>query len=182
MGQVKASRHEAISRRKASKDPTMASTASLRSRRSAAQLHALVAVEREIKANDHNSRRKYLQDFSQAFRCYESVLDSTEVQQSIFEADIVLVGDYHALPAAQSFAASLLEQRAVAGGRPLVLGVETVFARDQHILEEWFRGEIDEGELRERIRFELDWGYEWEPFYELLEKARQHCAAIYGLY
>ena len=157
------------------------STSSLRSRRSAAQLHALVAVEREIKANDHNSRRKYLQDFSQAFRCYESVLDSTEVQQSIFEADIVLVGDYHALPAAQSFAASLLEQRAVAGGRPLVLGVETVFARDQHILEEWFRGEIDEGELRERIRFELDWGYEWEPFYELLEKARQHCAAIYGL-
>ena len=157
------------------------STSSLRSRRSAAQLHALVAVEREIKANDHNSRRKYLQDFSQAFRCYESVLDSTEVQQSIFEADIVLVGDYHALPAAQSFAASLLEQRAVAGGCPLVLGVETVFARDQHILEEWFRGEIDEGELRERIRFELDWGYEWEPFYELLEKARQHCAAIYGL-
>ena len=60
------------------------STSSLRSRRSAAQLHALVAVEREIKANDHNSRRKYLQDFSQAFRCYESVLDSTEVQQSIF--------------------------------------------------------------------------------------------------
>jgi hypothetical protein len=157
------------------------STSSLRSRRSAAQLHALVAVEREIKANDHNSRRKYLQDFSQAFRAYDSVLDSTEVQQSVCDADIVLIGDYHALPAAQSFAASLLEQRAITGGRPLVLGVETVFARDQHILEEWFRGEIDESELRERIRFELDWGYEWAPFYELLEKARECCAAIYGL-
>ncbi len=157
------------------------STSSLRSRRSAAQLHALVAVEREIKANDHNSRRKYLQDFSQAFRSYDSVLDSSEVQQSVCDADIVLIGDYHALPAAQSFAASLLEQRAITGGRPLVLGVETVFARDQHILEEWFRGEIDESELRERIRFELDWGYEWAPFYELLEKGRECCAAIYGL-
>jgi hypothetical protein len=41
------------------------------------------------------------------------------------------------------------------------LGVETIFSRDQHILDEWFRGEIDEAELRQRIRFELDWGYDW---------------------
>src|SRR5437868_10855632 len=96
------------------------STSSLRSRRSAAQLHALVGVEREIKANDPNSRRKYLQDFSQAFRSYESVLDSSRVEKSVCEADIVLIGDYHALPAAQHFAGSLLAQRAKAGDRPVV--------------------------------------------------------------
>src|SRR5262249_792735 len=33
----------------------------------------------------------------------------------------------------------------------------------------------------ERIRFDLDWGYEWEPFYKLLETARLHAEAIYGL-
>src|SRR4029077_9808974 len=38
-----------------------------------------------------------------------------------------------------------------------------------------------EGELCQRIRFELDWGYEWAPFYELLSAARDHGAAIYGL-
>ncbi len=96
-------------------------------------------------------------------------------------ADTVLVGDYHALPAAQRFAATLLEERAQQGDRPVVLGVETIFARDQHILDEWWRRDIDEEELRERIRFDLDWGYDWEPFYQLLVTAREHAEAIYGL-
>jgi len=159
----------------------MASMASLRSRRSAAQLHALVGVEREIRANDHNNRRKYLRDFSEAFRAYDSVLDPTQLQETIRAADIVLIGDYHALPASQAFAASLLVQRAQLPDRPVVLGLETIFSRDQHIVDEWLRREIDEQELRQRIRFDLDWGYDWSPFYQLLEKARDYSAGIYGL-
>jgi hypothetical protein len=159
----------------------MASTANLRSRRSAGQLQALAGVEREIRAQDSNGRRKYLRDFSRAFRNYDSVLDSQQIQNAARAADIVLIGDYHALPATQRYAATLIEQRALAGDRPLVLGVETIFARDQHILEEWWRREIDETELRQRIRFDLDWGYDWTPFHELLTTARDHADAIYGL-
>ena len=96
-------------------------------------------------------------------------------------ADVILVGDYHALPSAQRFAATLLEQRAQPGDRPVVLGVETIFSRHQHILEEWWRREIDEEELRQRIRFDLDWSYDWPPFYELLVTAREHADAVYGL-
>jgi hypothetical protein len=159
----------------------MASTVNLRSRRSVAQLHALAGVEREIRAQDSHSRRKYLREFNQAFRSYDAVLDSQQIQQALHAADVVLIGDYHALPVAQRYAASLIEQRALAGDRPVVLGVETIFARDQHILEEWWRREIDEGELRQRIRFDLDWGYDWTPFHELLVAARDHGEAIYGL-
>ena len=159
----------------------MANASHLRSRRSAAQLHALEGVEREIRANDPNGRRKYLRDFSQAYRSYESVLDIGQVHAQVQNADIVLIGDYHALPACQRFAGSLLEHCALAGERPVVLGLETIFARDQHILDEWWRREISEHELRERIRFHLDWGYDWEPFYELLVAAREHTEAIYGL-
>jgi len=159
----------------------MASTENLRSRRSAAQLHALAGVEREIRTQDSNSRRKYLREFSDAFRSYDSLLDSQQVHNALQSADLVLIGDYHALPAAQRYAASLIEQRALAGDRPVVLGVETIFARDQHILEEWWRREIDESELRQRIRFDLDWGYDWIPFHELLSMARDHAEAIYGL-
>jgi uncharacterized iron-regulated protein len=153
----------------------------LRSRRSAAQLQALEGVEREIRANDPNGRRKYLKDFSTAYRSYQSVLDPAQLQDTIRTADLVLIGDYHALPACQRFAASLLEQRALAGDRPVVLGVETIFARDQHILDEWWRREIDENELHERMRFQLDWGYDWSPFYELLVTAREHGEGLYGL-
>src|SRR5437868_11757871 len=159
----------------------MANPSHLRSRRSAAQLHALEGVEREIRANDHNGRRKYLKDFSAAYRTYESVVDVSRVHEAVGGADLVLIGDYHALPACQRFAGSLLEQQAIAGDRPLVLGVETIFARDQHILDEWWRREIDEKELRQRIRYDLDWGYDWTPFYDLLVTAREHAEAIYGL-
>jgi len=159
----------------------MSSTANLRSRRSAAQLHALAGVEREIRAQDSHNRRKYLREFNQAFRSYDSLLDSQQMQSALHSADVVLIGDYHALPAAQRYAASLLEQRALAGDRPVVLGVETIFARDQHILDEWWRREIDESELRQRIRFDLDWGYDWTPFHELLVTARDHAEALYGL-
>ncbi len=159
----------------------MASTTNLRSRRSAAQLHALAGVEREISAQDSHNRRKYLREFNQAFRNYDSLLESQQIQDALHSADVVLIGDYHALPAAQRYAASLLEQCALAGGRPVVLGVETIFARDQHILDEWWRREIDENELRQRVRFDLDWGYDWAPFHELLVAARDHGEAVYGL-
>jgi hypothetical protein len=159
----------------------MATTANLRSRRSAVQLHALAGVEREIHAQDSHGCRKYLREFTEAFRSYDSVLDTQQFQDTLRAADIVLIGDYHALPAAQRYAASLVEQRALMGDRPVILGVETIFARDQHILEEWWRREIDEAELRQRIRFDLDWGYDWTPFYELLVAARDHGEGVYGL-
>jgi hypothetical protein len=159
----------------------MASTNTLGSRRNEAQLHALAGVERELRSYDSTSRRKYVQDFSHAFQSYDSIIDSQQLNSMIDASDIVLIGDYHALPAAQRYAASLLEQRAHSGNRPLVLGMETIFARHQHILDGWWRREIDEHELRERIRFDTDWGYDWAPFYELLVTAREHADAIYGL-
>ncbi len=158
----------------------MATTGILRSRRSAAQLHAIASVDREIRSIDPASGRKYLRDFREAYRSYERVLAAGDVRREIANAGIVLVGDYHALPNSQRYLASVLcELRR--RHRPVVLGVETIFSRDQHILDEWFRGEIDEAELRQRVRFELDWGYDWAPFYELLSAARDHGVSIYGL-
>src|SRR5271155_1828801 len=159
----------------------MATSTNLGSRRNAAQMHALACVEREVRANDSSGRRKYLRDFSKAFCSYEAVLDAQQLTSMVRAADVILIGDYHALPSAQRFAATLLEQRAQPGDRPVVLGVETIFSRHQHILEEWWRREIDEEELRQRIRYALDWSYEWPPFYELLVTPREHADAVYGL-
>jgi hypothetical protein len=158
----------------------MATTGILRSRRSAAQLHAIASVEREIRAIDPAAGRKYLRDFREAYRSYQKVLTPGDVRRQIARAGIVLVGDYHALPNSQRYLASLLRDPEL-HQRPVVLGVETIFSRDQHILDEWLRAEIAEDELRQRIRFELDWGYDWAPFYELLSAARDHGASIYGL-
>jgi hypothetical protein len=158
----------------------MATQGILRSRRSAAQLHALVGVEREIRSYDHAGGRKYLRDFRDAYQSYKEILAPEQVRDEIANSEIALVADYHALPSSQRFLASLIRDPEV-HRRPVVLGVETIFSRDQHIVDEWWRGEIEEAEFRERIRFDFDWGYDWIPFYELLSAAREHAAGVYGL-
>jgi Haem-binding uptake, Tiki superfamily, ChaN len=137
-------------------------------------------VERTIRATDTKSRRKYLRDFNNAFVSYRRILKIRELEARLVSSNIVLVGDYHALPASQRFTAALVE-RLVALGKKVVLGVEAIVARDQHILDEWQQGEIDSDELRSRIRFESDWGYDWQPFSEMLERARAADARVFGL-
>jgi hypothetical protein len=56
-----------------------------------------------------------------------------------------------------------------------------VLSRDQAILDAWWRREINEQELRKRLRFDRDWGYDCEPSLELLSSARDHADAICGL-
>jgi uncharacterized iron-regulated protein len=99
----------------------------------------------------------------------------------LLQADVLLVADYHALPASQHYTARLIEQLSVAVQRPLMLALEAIYARDQRVLDEWRNGHIDERELRSRIRFDLDWGFEWNPFFRLLSAARRHGVRLYGL-
>jgi hypothetical protein len=159
----------------------MGSASRINIRRSAAQLHALAQIEREIRASDPHGRRKYLREFNEAFQSYDKVLGEPDFQQVLLSSDILLVGDYHALPRSQDFAAQLLRQLSTLSSRPVLLGVETLFARDQHIVDEWQQHEIDEREFRERIRFDLEWGYDWKPFYRVLETARSLGIRIFGL-
>ncbi len=159
----------------------MGSGSSIRARRrTAAQQLALLQVKREISATDPHGRLKYIRDFSEAFRDYRRALTDSELKQQYSTADIFLLGDYHALAASQEFAASLLSQLAQ-NGQPIVLALEMAFSRDQFFLDEWLRGEISEDELRAAIRYDDQWGYEWEPFAHLLRQARKYRCPIYGI-
>jgi hypothetical protein len=142
-------------------------------------MHALAAVRREIRSRDSASSSKYLWEFTNAFRSYDAALTFEQLDEKLAAADILFLGDYHALPASQHFAATLVER--LASTRPVVLGVEAVLSRDQQILEAWWRREIGEEELRKRLRFDREWGYEWSPFFEVLMAAREHSEGIYGL-
>jgi hypothetical protein len=157
----------------------MKRTTNVESRLAAAQMHALTAVRREIRSRDSAQERKYLREFAQSFRNYDGVLSTEEFDRCIGSASTILIGDYHSLAASQQFAANLLER--VAKQSSVVIGVEAVLSRDQHILNSWWRREIDEAELRQRLRFDREWGYDWAPFYELLISARDNGEAIYGL-
>lgn len=148
-------------------------------RRTAAQMHALAAVRREVRSQDSAWKCKYLREFTESFQRYDSVIDPAQLEQKIKAADLLLIGDYHALPASQRLATELLEK--ITRERPVVLAVEAILARDQAILDSWWRREIEEDELKRKLRFNREWGYPWEPFYELLRSARDHADGLYGL-
>ena len=158
----------------------MAKKSSLRRHYTAAQLHALEKVQREIHAADPHLRRKYLREFSNAFRTYESVLSPADLTATYQASDVLLVGDYHSLPASQDFAAELVRHVAQLG-REVILGLEFVFACDQQALELWYAGRISGSELRDRIRFDSEWGYDWRPFYRLLQAGRECAQRIVAL-
>lgn len=149
-------------------------------RRTAAQQLALLQVKREIRATDPHSRLKYVRDFSEAFRDYRRTLSAAELKQHYANADILLVGDYHALAASQEFAAELIADL-TQDGQPLVLALEMVFSRDQFVLDEWLRGEISDDELRAGIRYDDEWGYEWEPVVRIMRQAKRYGCHIYGI-
>jgi len=153
----------------------------LRQRRSAAQLYAVSQVEREVRAADPHSGDKYIRVFAEAFQTYRSRLSSSGLLDELLQAEVLLVADYHALPASQLYTASLIEQLSAAQQRPQVLALEAIYARDQRVLDEWRNGQIDERELRNRIRFDLDWGFGWNPFFRLLASARRHGVRLCGL-
>ena len=142
-------------------------------------MHALAAVRRDIRLHGSTGPRKYLREFTQAFRAYERVMSEADLTAKLAASSTILIGDYHALPASQQFAASVIER--LAASRRVVLGVEAVLSRDQPILDVWWRREISEQDLRERLRFDREWGYRWTPFYELLVAARDRGDGIYGL-
>src|SRR5207302_8964035 len=62
----------------------------------------------------------------------------------------------------------------------LVLLLEAIFTRDQHIIDEWQAEATSDAELRQRLRFDVDWGYEWEPFLHTLKVARELRIPVYG--
>jgi hypothetical protein len=137
-------------------------------------------LQREIGAVDGLSRRKYLQDFTEAYRTYQRVMSKEQLIGFCAGAGSLLVSDFHALDSCQFFLCELLEQIAEVQTRPLVLLLEAIFTRDQHILDEWQVDEISDSELRQRLRFALDWGYEWEPFLHTLKIARNLHIPIFG--
>ncbi len=149
-------------------------------RRTAAQQLALLRVKREIRATDPHGRLKYVRDFSEAFRDYHRTLNALELKQFYLTADVLLIGDYHALAPSQEFAAGLIAQLAQ-DGQPPVLALEMVFSRDQYVLDEWLRGEISDDDLRAGLRYDDEWGYEWEPVLSVMRQAKKYGCHIYGI-
>lgn len=150
-------------------------------RKSAAERRALLAVQRELRLIDSCSRTKYLKDFREAFRGYDRVLLPGEAEDFAKNCDVLLIGDYHALPSSQQFTAQLAIELQQQSERPVIVGLEPIFKRDQPIIDDWYHGLISDRELRSRLRFDGQWGYSWESFIQMLQMLRQSGIPVFGV-
>ena len=137
-------------------------------------------LKREIARIDPNASRRYIREFKQEFSRLREVSSYDDLVIACFRADVVYIGDYHALPAAQAFAARILREIA-SRSRHVILAVEMVYGRNQRILDRWMAGEIDDSEFKRRIRYDLEWGYDWESFRQLFDVARDYGVRVFGV-
>jgi len=137
-------------------------------------------LKREIFQVDRNSKSKYIREFVEEFRRFDELSSYDDLVIECFKADVIYVGDYHALPSSQSFTAHLLKEVA-SRSRRAILAVEMVYGRNQRVLDRWMAGEIDDDQFKRRIRYDLDWGYSWDGFKQVFEAARDYGLKVFGI-
>jgi hypothetical protein len=144
------------------------------------QKATVARLKREIRGIDRNSRKRYIREFHEDFSDYEAVSSLDDLSIACYKSDVVYIGDYHALPASQEFAAWLLGDIA-SRSREVVLCMEMVFGRHQRALDRFMGGEMAEAEFLKAIRYDLEWGYDWGAFRRLFDTARRHGMTVLGI-
>jgi hypothetical protein len=137
-------------------------------------------LKKEIFGVDPNSARKYIQEFHKDFQRFEEISSFDDLVLAGSKSDIVYVGDYHALPSSQAFEARLLRELASRSPR-LALCLEMIYGHQQRFLDRFMSGDMPEDEFLRRVRYDLEWGYDWQSFRPLFEVAREYSLPVFGI-
>jgi hypothetical protein len=136
----------------------------------ARQRSAVRRLKRDLFGSDGSLRHPYFRDLRREISEPFRALTPARLIDACASADVIYVGDFHADAACQRAAADLLA--AIAKRRRVVLGVELVYTRQQDILDRRQDGSIDDAAFLRRIHYREEWGYPWEGFRDLLDRAR----------
>src|SRR6266566_256557 len=127
-----------------------------------------------------SSGGKYIRDFNREFQTFQAICQADVILEEAAGANLVWIGDYHALSRGQNYAAQFVRELA---GRNLnlALAVEPVFARSQNVLERWMSGRISEQEFLDGIRYDEEWGCDWNGYKAIFDTARDLKIPAHGI-
>jgi len=127
-----------------------------------------------------SSGGKYIRDFNREFQTFQAICQADAILEEASDAKLVWIGDYHALSGSQNYAAQFVRELA---GRNLnlALAVEPVFARSQNVLERWMSGRISEQEFLDGIRYDEEWGCDWNGYKAIFDTARDLKIPAHGI-
>lgn len=122
----------------------------------------------------------YITRFNKEYTAYHHVSSFENLYNEAEQADIVYLGDYHALPTCQEFHAEFIE-RLVQARPGVILALEMFFSRNQPALQAWMDGRISDETFLRRIEYDLEWGYPWESYRKILLTARKYNLPTFGI-
>ena len=146
----------------------------------ARQRAAADKLRREVLGADGSLMYPYFRGLRRQLRTFRRPLELEAIFDACREADLVYVGDFHAVPAFQEFAGELLTH--VARGKGKVgFGVEFIYTRQQRLLDRRQAGLIDDETFLRRIHYREEWGYPWSGFRRVLDTARGQGVRVFAL-
>ena len=137
----------------------------------ARQRSAVRRLKRDLFGSDGSLQHPYFRDLRREISSPFHRVSAERLAGASRAADVVYVGDFHADPSCQRVAADLLES--LASKRRVVLGVEFVYTRQQETLDRRQEGSIDDRTFLRRIHYREEWGYPWDGYRDLLDRARR---------
>jgi hypothetical protein len=137
-------------------------------------------LRREVMGADGSLAHPYFRSFTHQLKSFDQPSSRGDLVAAAALADLVYVGDFHATPSCQRFAAELLELLA-ARVPHLALCVEFVYTRQQSLLDRRQAGEIADDAFLKRLHYREEWGYPWEGYRDLLDRARDLGVPVHAL-
>src|SRR6266480_2997273 len=141
---------------------------------------AVRLIQHDIGQIDSSPSRKYIQEFSREFQTLQNVCDPKDILEEARQANLIWIGDYHALGQSQIYAAGFIHELAEKKNN-LLIAVEPVFARNQEVLDRWMNRKISEQEFLDAIHYDEDWGCDWKGYQTIFTTARELKIPIYGV-
>ncbi|MBI1910274.1 MAG: ChaN family lipoprotein [Deltaproteobacteria bacterium] len=124
---------------------------------------------------------KYEREYKRRVNRYQAVADIDELVNSILDADVIYVGDYHTNKQSQRTLLRLLKLIVDKAG-PLGIGLELVQKRHQKVLDEYLQGGLDEETFLRKIQFRKYWYFDlWENFKPIFDFACFHKIPVFGI-
>lgn len=135
------------------------------------QVEAILGQERK---DLKNYRQQYERELS---RYSPTAADRRHFMSRLKKADLVLVGDFHALKQSSRMLLRLLRKEA----KPICLGLECLDVSDQAKVEQFLRCQIAEKDFLKAIEWKKKWGFPWENYRPLFKWAQATGSMIFGL-
>ncbi len=122
---------------------------------------------------------RYQQQYDQEFRRAWKVSTRDKLMASLKSAEIVFMGDFHAL--AQSQRAQLRILKSLPNPEKVVLAVECIEAHQQNNLDQFIQGKLDEREFLKSVDWKKTWGFPWENYKPLFRWAQKNKLPVKAL-